>query len=64
MPVCPYCKQEITTLYCSLRRDLVWFNERWVLDVSDGGAAIGCSSCYEELGPRDLDKLGVPDEFR
>lgn len=64
MPVCPYCSQEITTLYCSLRRDLVWRDEKWVVDVSDGEAAIGCSFCYEELGPRDLHKLGVPSELR
>ena len=64
MPICPYCSQEITTLYSSPRRDLVWHNGKWVIDISDYEAVIACSACYEELGPKDLDKLGVPSELR
>ncbi len=64
MPICPYCSHEITTIYSSLRRTLVSHDGKWVVDISDNEAAIACSGCYEELGPRDLDKLGVPNELR
>ncbi len=64
MPECPYCGQEITTLYSSQRRDLVWYDGKWVIDISDNEAATACSACYEELGPRDLDKLNVPNILR
>ncbi|MCK4784734.1 MAG: hypothetical protein KAV87_13360 [Desulfobacteraceae bacterium] len=64
MPVCPYCSHDITTLFSNSRRNLVWYDEKWLVDVSDGEVTIVCSACYEELGPKDLDKLGVPDELR
>jgi len=64
MPVCPYCSEEITTLYSSPRRNLVWQDGKWVVDISDYEVAIVCSACYEELGPEDLNKLGVPNELR
>lgn len=64
MPVCPYCSQEITKLYSSPRRNLVWNNGKWVIDESDYDVAIVCSACYEELGPKDLDGLHVPNELR
>ena len=64
MPVCPYCSQEITTLYSSLRRNLVWHDGKWIVDISDYDVAIACSACYEELGPKDLDKLGIPNKLR
>jgi len=64
MPVCPYCSQEITTLYSSLNRNLVWHDGKWAVDMSDGEVVIACSACYEEFGPKDLDKLGVPNELR
>lgn len=64
MPVCPYCSQEITTLYSSSRRNLVWHEEKWVVDISDCEVTFVCSACYEELGPKDLNKLGVANELR
>ena len=64
MPVCPYCSQNITTLYSSLRRYFVWYDGKWVVDISDDEAVVACSVCYEELGPKDLDKLGVLIELR
>ena len=64
MPVCPYCSQEITTLYSSLSRNIVWHDGKWVMDTSDDEVVIACSVCYEELGPGDLDKLSVPPELR
>jgi len=64
MPVCPYCSQEITTLYSSLSTNLLWHDEKWVVDVSDNEATIACSACYEELGPKDMDMLGVPNKLR
>jgi len=64
MPVCPYCNQEITTLYCSLSRNLIWDGGKWVVDMSDYGVVIACSACYEEFGPKDLNKLSVPNELR
>ena len=64
MPVCPYCSQDITILYSSLRRDLIWHDAKWTVDTYYGEAATACSACYEELGPRDLDKLDVPNELR
>lgn len=64
MSVCPYCNKEITTLYSSIKRDLVWYDGKWIADISGAEVVIACSACYEELGPRDLDKLDVPDELR
>ena len=64
MIICPYCSQEITTLYSSLRSNLIWHDGKWVVDKSDDEVDIVCSACYEELGPKDLDKLGVPSELR
>ncbi len=64
MPVCPYCNQEITTLYSSPRRNLVWHDGKWVVDISDNEVVIVGSACYEELGTADLNKLGVPNELR
>lgn len=63
MPVCPYCSQEITMLYSSTSKNIVWRDGKWVTDTSDYEVVIGCSACYEELGPKDLDKLNVPDEL-
>jgi len=64
MPVCPYCRQEVTTLYSSPRIDLVWYDGKWVIDLSNGDFTIGCSACYEELGPKDLDTLSVSAKLR
>lgn len=64
MPICPYCTQQITMLHSNLRRDLVWHDGRWVVDISYKEDITVCSSCYEELGPRDLEKLGVPNQLR
>ena len=64
MQACPYCSQTITTLYSSSRRNLLWHNGKWVIDVSDYEVAIVCSACYEELGTKDLDNVGVPSELR
>jgi hypothetical protein len=64
MPICPYCKQEIITLYSSQKRELVWQDGKWVVDMSGDEVSIACSACYEELGLRDLDKLSVPNELR
>ena len=64
MPVCPYCNQEITTLYCTLSRNLIWDGGKWVIDMSDNEAVTSCSACYEELGPKDLDKLDVTNILR
>lgn len=64
MPVCPYCGKEIITLYSTQRRNLVWHDGKWLADISDNEAAVTCSACYEEIGPRDLDKLGVPNVLR
>ncbi|MBA7644571.1 hypothetical protein ES703_52315 [subsurface metagenome] len=64
MPVCPYCSQEITTLYSNPMVNLVWHDGKWVIDVSDYEVAIACPNCYEELGPKDLDKLGVLSKLR
>jgi len=64
MTVCPSCSQEINTLYSSPRRTLLWHDGKWVVDASDYEVVIVCSACYEELGPKDLDKLTVPNELR
>ena len=64
MPVCPYCSQDIATLYCSIRRYLVRNDKNWDVDILDDETVIACSTCYEELGPKDLDELGVPSELR
>ena len=64
MPVCPYCSQDITTLYCSIRRILVRNDKKWDVDISDDETVIACSACREELGPKDLDELSVPSELR
>ena len=64
MPVCPYCSQEITTLYSSLSRNIVWHDGKWVADTSDDEVVIACSVCYEEFGPKDLDRLNMPNELR
>lgn len=63
MPVCPYCKKEITALYSSMKRELIW-DGKWTLDSSGDEVVIACSTCYEELGPKDLDTLSVPSELR
>jgi len=63
MPVCPYCSQEIDILYSSVRRSLVWYDGRWVADIADDEVVIACSACYEELGPKDIDKLDVPNKL-
>ncbi len=44
--------------------NLVWHDGKWVIDVSDYEVAIACPNCYEELGPKDLDKLGVLSKLR
>jgi hypothetical protein len=64
MPICPYCNEEITLLYSSPRRDLIFYNGRWVSEASNNETNAVCSVCYEELGPKDLDKLAVPNTFR
>jgi len=64
MPVCPYCDKEIDILYSSASRNLLWHDGKWTVDTSDGEVVIACSTCYEELGPKDLDKLSVPSELR
>jgi len=64
MPACPYCNQEITILYSSAQTDLVWHDGKWIVDISGDEVVIACSACYEELGPKDLDKLSVPGELR
>jgi hypothetical protein len=64
MPECPYCKQDITKLYSSLRITLLWRDNIWVVDNEDGDEVTVCPECYEELGPKDLDKLSVPIEMR
>ena len=64
MPICPYCSHEIMTLYTSMTRNLIWYDKKWVVDISDDEIAIACSTCYEELGPKDLDKLRVSDKLR
>ena len=60
MPVCPYCRQEITMLFYSPRKNLLWEAGEWAIDQLDYDEAVVCSACYEELGPKDLEKLGVP----
>ncbi|MFC2001171.1 hypothetical protein ACFLUZ_01555 [Chloroflexota bacterium] len=42
----------------------MWYDGKWVVDISDDEAVVACSACYEELGPKDLDKLGVLIELR
>jgi hypothetical protein len=64
MPVCPYCGSKITKLYSNRSRDLKWQGRKWIRGISLDGAIIACSVCYEELGPKDLDKLNVANELR
>jgi hypothetical protein len=64
MPICPYCGEEINALYSSLRRNLIWHDEKWLVEILDDESVIACSACYEELGPKDLDKLGITSKFR
>jgi hypothetical protein len=64
MPICPYCKQEVIRLYSNLRITLFWRDNICVVDNQDGENVTACSEYYEELGPRDLDKLNVPIEMR
>jgi len=64
MPTCPYCGEEITLLYSCPRRDLIFYDGRWVAEASNSETNTACSVCYEELGPKDLDKLEVPNTFR
>lgn len=64
MPVCPYCNLELTTLYSSTKREFVWHEGKWIVDISADEVIIACSVCYEELGPKDMDKLSVPSELR
>ncbi|HEY50925.1 MAG TPA: hypothetical protein G4O20_03875 [Dehalococcoidia bacterium] len=60
MPVCPYCGQEITMLFYSPRRNLLWDDGKWAIDQLDYDEVIVCPACYEELGPKELERLGVP----
>ncbi len=63
MPICPICKQEIDKLFSDSRIDLVWHNNKWMIDVIDH-TVIVCPNCYEEMGINDLDKLKVPLKLR
>ena len=60
MPMCPYCSEDISVLYASLRKDLIWQNEQWIVESLDDDTVVACSACYEEFGPKDLEKLYVP----
>jgi hypothetical protein len=64
MPTCPYCGEDVTKLYSSPTIALVWQESAWTADEADKVSVIACSTCYEEMGPSDLDKLGVPAELR
>jgi hypothetical protein len=64
MPVCPYCGSKITQLYSSRSRDLKWQGRKWIMGISLDETTIACSVCYEEFGPKDLDKLNVANELR
>ena len=64
MPKCPYCGSDIKQLFSSPRRDLIFCEGRWLAEASNNETNTVCSVCYEELGPGDLDRLGVPSTFR
>jgi hypothetical protein len=64
MPKCPYCHEEVVLLYSSLRQDLVYDSGKWIMKAISGDTNTVCSNCYEELGPRDLERLSVPKVFR
>jgi len=64
MPKCPYCQAEIGTIYTSRTVHLKFKDGKWVEEQADRYCTYQCSNCYEEFGPKDLDKLGVPNEIR
>ena len=64
MPTCPYCRQETNMLFYSPRNNLIFDSGNWYIDPSDYESVIVCPACYEELGPKDLDNLCMPQEYR
>lgn len=64
MPICPYCNEKIALLYSSPRRDLIFYDGKWIVEASNNETNIVCPMCYEEMGPNDLDKLAIPSSFR
>ena len=64
MLTCPYCIQEINELFYSPRKNLIFDSGNWDIDPSDYESVIVCPACYQELGLKDLDNLGVPQEYR
>lgn len=63
-PTCPYCGQEVHTIYTSRTIHINRVNGEWREEQYDHYCTFQCSNCYEEFGAEDLDKLGVPNEIR
>jgi hypothetical protein len=63
MPKCPNCNHEIDRLYSNSRIDLVWCQNKWMLDIMNQKDFV-CPNCYKEMGINDLDKLRVPLKLR
>lgn len=63
-PFCPYCHQEIGTIFTSRTIRINRVDGRWKEEQHDRYCTYQCSNCYEEFSPEDLDKLGVPNEIR
>ena len=63
-PVCPYCNQEIDTIFTSRTVNLKHKDGRWVEEQADHYYTYQCPACSEELLGEDLNDLGVPEELR
>jgi ssDNA-binding Zn-finger/Zn-ribbon topoisomerase 1 len=63
-PECPYCHLPLTKIGTSSSRYIIFKDGKWSDSEEDLYEVLQCLNCYTELGAKDLDELGVPEDLR